>query len=45
MTEVIVAENAGFCPGVRAATERLARRIARRVYDLEKGAYIGLRPE
>ena len=27
MSRVVVAENAGFCPGVRAATERLARRI------------------
>ncbi len=28
MCEVIVARNAGFCPGVRAATDRLQRRIA-----------------
>ncbi len=28
MSEIILAENAGFCPGVRAATERLARRMA-----------------
>ena len=27
MSEVTVASNAGFCPGVRAATERLRRRI------------------
>ncbi len=27
MSRVTVAENAGFCPGVRAATERLARAI------------------
>ncbi|MBR7181206.1 MAG: hypothetical protein IKD28_00280, partial [Clostridia bacterium] len=30
MSEVIVAKNAGFCPGVRSATERLAKRIATR---------------
>ena len=30
MSEVILAENAGFCPGVRAATDRLAGRMARR---------------
>jgi len=30
MPEVIVARHAGFCPGVRAATERLARAIAQR---------------
>lgn len=30
MSRVTVAANAGFCPGVRAATERLARRIAAR---------------
>ena len=28
MSEVILARNAGFCPGVRAATERLRARIA-----------------
>ncbi len=28
MCEVIVARNAGFCPGVRAATERLQRCVA-----------------
>ena len=27
MNEIVIAENAGFCPGVRAATDRLARRI------------------
>ena len=27
MREITVAKNAGFCPGVRAATERLARRM------------------
>ncbi|MBR6727247.1 MAG: 4-hydroxy-3-methylbut-2-enyl diphosphate reductase, partial [Clostridia bacterium] len=31
MSEVILAENAGFCPGVRAATERLARRMERQI--------------
>ena len=30
MSEVIVARGAGFCPGVRAAAERLARRMASR---------------
>ena len=30
MCEVILAKNAGFCPGVRAATERLRRRIESR---------------
>ncbi len=30
MSEVIVARNAGFCPGVRAATERLHRRMSER---------------
>ena len=28
MSEIVVAKNAGFCPGVRAATDRLARRMA-----------------
>ena len=28
MSEVVLARNAGFCPGVRAAAERLARRMA-----------------
>ena len=27
MMEIVIAQNAGFCPGVRAATDRLARRI------------------
>ena len=27
MPEAVIARNAGFCPGVRAATERLQRRI------------------
>ncbi len=27
MSEAVIARNAGFCPGVRAATERLQRRI------------------
>ncbi|MBE6594168.1 MAG: 4-hydroxy-3-methylbut-2-enyl diphosphate reductase [Ruminococcaceae bacterium] len=27
MSEIVIAENAGFCPGVRAATDRLAARI------------------
>ena len=30
MPEIIVARHAGFCPGVRAATERLARAIENR---------------
>ena len=30
MPEAIIARNAGFCPGVRAATERLHRRIQTR---------------
>ena len=30
MSEIIVAKNAGFCPGVRAATDRLAARIRAR---------------
>ncbi len=30
MSEVVVARHAGFCPGVRAATERLRRRIEQR---------------
>ena len=30
MSEVILAKNAGFCPGVRAATERLRRCMAER---------------
>ena len=30
MSEAIIARNAGFCPGVRAATERLRKRIAER---------------
>ena len=39
MMEVTVAKNAGFCPGVRAATDRLCRRIAtaragERIYTL-----------
>ncbi|MBE6604575.1 MAG: 4-hydroxy-3-methylbut-2-enyl diphosphate reductase [Ruminococcaceae bacterium] len=39
MSEVIIAENAGFCPGVRAATERLharmkARRANERIFTL-----------
>ena len=39
MSHVIVAANAGFCPGVRAATERLARRVqsaeaGERIYTL-----------
>jgi 4-hydroxy-3-methylbut-2-enyl diphosphate reductase len=31
MPEAIIAENAGFCPGVRAATVRLQKRIDARV--------------
>ncbi len=31
MSEVVVARNAGFCPGVRAATERLHRRMSQAV--------------
>ena len=31
MSEAIIAANAGFCPGVRAATERLQKRIDSRV--------------
>jgi len=30
MSEVIIAKNAGFCPGVRAATERLHARMVNR---------------
>ena len=30
MSEVILAHHAGFCPGVRAATDRLADRMKRR---------------
>ena len=44
---VVLAEAEKRQMGVIAVTHNmhLARRIARRVYDLEKGAYIGLRPE
>ena len=31
MSEVVIAKNAGFCPGVRAATERLFRRLAQKL--------------
>ena len=31
MSEVVIAKNAGFCPGVRAATERLRRRMQQRL--------------
>ncbi len=31
MSEIVIARHAGFCPGVRVATERLARRIEHRV--------------
>ena len=39
MCEVIIAKNAGFCPGVKTATDRLERAIAmkragERVYTL-----------